>query len=151
MENKDLLSSAQNREVTQRREQTPKSLTPPTAIVDGVGTPFFLQPVNSSPNRKVMTTLRITLRLAALLLLLAPLAALRAVDVGPIVGAIRRDSWYGVGTVTKAVEASLGQPRMLFSAVVVRSANQHFETTSDCGILHGDDVGSRSEPRLFLG
>ena len=114
MENKDLLISAQNREGTQRREQTPKSLTPPTAKVDGVGTPFFLQPVNSSSNRKVMTTLRITLRLAALSLLLAPLAALTAGEDGPIVGAIRWDGWYGDGTVTMAVEASLGQPKFHF-------------------------------------
>ena len=110
MENKNFLISAQNREDTQRWEETPKSLTLPTAKVEGVGTPFFLQPVNSSPNRQVMTTLRITLRLAALFLLLAPLAALQAVDDGPIVGAIRWDGWYGEGTVTKAVEASLGQP-----------------------------------------
>ena len=56
----------------------------------------------------------ITLRLAALFLLLAPLAALRAGDDGPIVGAIRWDGWYGEGAVTKAVEASLGQPKYHF-------------------------------------
>ncbi|MFM9964189.1 MAG: hypothetical protein ACKV2Q_23540 [Planctomycetaceae bacterium] len=55
-----------------------------------------------------MTALRITLRLAALFLLVAPLAALQACDDGSIVGAIRWDRWYGDGTVTKAVEASLG-------------------------------------------
>ena len=56
----------------------------------------------------------ITLLLAALSLLLAPLAALQAGDDGPIVGAIRWDGWYGEGTVTKAVEASLGQPKYHF-------------------------------------
>jgi hypothetical protein len=61
-----------------------------------------------------MTTLRFTLRLAALFLLLAPLAALQAGDDGPIVGAIRWDGWYGDSTVTKAVEASLGQPKYHF-------------------------------------
>ena len=61
-----------------------------------------------------MTTLQIALRLAALSLLLAPRAALRAGDDGLIVGAIRRDGWYGEGTVTKAVEASLGQPKYHF-------------------------------------
>ena len=65
-----------------------------------------------------MTTLRITFRLAAVLLLLAPLAALRAGDDGPIVGAIRWDGWYGEGTVTKAVEASLGQPKYHFRSAV---------------------------------
>ncbi len=68
----------------------------------------------SSPNRKVMTTLRIILRLAALLLLFAPLAALRAGDDGAIVGAIRWDGWYRDGAVTKAVEASRGQPKYHF-------------------------------------
>ncbi|MFM9962467.1 MAG: hypothetical protein ACKV2Q_14740, partial [Planctomycetaceae bacterium] len=58
-----------------------------------------------------MTTLRITFRLAALSLLLAPLAALRTGDDGTIVSAIR---WDGEGTVTKAVEASLGQPKYHF-------------------------------------
>lgn len=47
-------------------------------------------------------------------LLLAPLATLRAGDDGPIVGAIRWDGWYGDATVTKAVEASLGQPKYHF-------------------------------------
>ena len=61
-----------------------------------------------------MTALRITLRLAALFLLLAPLGTLRAGDDGPIVGAIRWDGWYGDATVTKAVEASLGQPKYHF-------------------------------------
>jgi hypothetical protein len=61
-----------------------------------------------------MTTLRIALRLAALSLLLAPLGVLRAGDDGPIVGVIRWDGWYGEGTVTKAVEASLGQPKYHF-------------------------------------
>lgn len=61
-----------------------------------------------------MTTLRAALRLAALFLLLTPLAALRAGDDGPIVGAIRWDGWYGEGTVTKAVEASLGQSKYHF-------------------------------------
>lgn len=46
-------------------------------------------------------------------LLLAPLAAL-AVDGRPIVGAIRWDGWYGDRMVTKAVEASLGQPKYHF-------------------------------------
>ncbi len=55
-----------------------------------------------------------TLRLATLFLLLAPLAALRAGDDEPIVGAIRWDGCYGDGTVTKAVEASLGQPKYHF-------------------------------------
>ena len=59
-------------------------------------------------------TLRITLRLAALFLLLAPLAALQAGDDGPIVGAIYWDGWCGEGTVTKAVEASIGQPKYHF-------------------------------------
>ena len=54
------------------------------------------------------------LRRSALFLLLAPLAALQAGDEGPIVGAIRWDGWYGDGTVTKAVEASLGQPKYHF-------------------------------------
>ena len=61
-----------------------------------------------------MTTRRIALRLAALFLLLAALAALRAGEDEPIVGAIRWDGWYGDGTVTKAVEASLGQPKYHF-------------------------------------
>ncbi|MFM9963836.1 MAG: hypothetical protein ACKV2Q_21765, partial [Planctomycetaceae bacterium] len=65
-------------------------------------------------NRNAMTSFRITLRLAALFLLLAPLAALQSADDGPIVGAIRWDGWYGEGTVTKAVEASLGQPKYHF-------------------------------------
>lgn len=56
----------------------------------------------------------IAIRLAALCLLLAPLAALQAGDDGPIVGAIRWDGWYGDVTVTKAVEASLGQPKYHF-------------------------------------
>ena len=47
-------------------------------------------------------------------LLLAPLAALQAGDDGPIVGAIRWDGWYGDAGVTKAVEASLGQPKYHF-------------------------------------
>ena len=68
----------------------------------------------TSPNRKVKTTLRITLPLAALCLLLAPLGALRAGDDGCIVGAIRWDGWYVEGTATKAVEASLGQPKYHF-------------------------------------
>ena len=46
--------------------------------------------------------------------LLVPLAALQAGDEGPIVGAIRWDGWYGDGIVTKAVEASLGQPKYHF-------------------------------------
>ncbi len=54
------------------------------------------------------------LHLAALLLLLAPLAALQAGEDGPIVGAIRWDAWYGDGSATKAVEASLGQPKYHF-------------------------------------
>lgn len=53
------------------------------------------------------------LRLAALFLLLAPLAALRAGDDGPIVGAIRWDGCYGDGIATKDVEASIGQPNIL--------------------------------------
>ena len=59
-------------------------------------------------------TLRITLRLAALFLLLAPLGGLRAGDDEPVVGAICWGGWYGEGTVTKAVEASLGQPKYHF-------------------------------------
>ena len=47
-------------------------------------------------------------------LLLAPLAALQAGDDGPIVGAIRWDAWCGDGSVTKAVESSLGQPKYHF-------------------------------------
>jgi hypothetical protein len=47
-------------------------------------------------------------------LLLAPLAALCGADDRPIVGAIRWDGWYGDGVVTKAVEASLGQPKYHF-------------------------------------
>ena len=47
-------------------------------------------------------------------LLVAPLAALRAADEQPIVGAIRWDGWYGDGNVTKAVEATLGQPKYYF-------------------------------------
>ena len=37
-----------------------------------------------------------------------------AVAEEAIVGAIRWDGWYGDGTVTKAVEASLGQPKYHF-------------------------------------
>ncbi len=47
-------------------------------------------------------------------LLLAPLAALHGGDDAPIVGAIRWDAWYGEGSATKAVEASLGQPKYHF-------------------------------------
>ncbi len=47
-------------------------------------------------------------------LLLSLLGRLRAEDEGPIVGAIRWDGWYGDGNVTKAVEASLGQPKYHF-------------------------------------
>ena len=47
-------------------------------------------------------------------LLLAPLAALHGGDDAPIVGAIRWDAWYGDGGATKAVEASLGQPKYHF-------------------------------------
>ena len=54
------------------------------------------------------------LRRTALALLLAPLAALQAGDDAPIVGAIRWDAWYGAGGATKAVEASLGQPKYHF-------------------------------------
>ena len=61
-----------------------------------------------------MTALRITLRLAALSILLAPLAVLHAADDRPIVGAIRWDAWYGDASVTKSVEASLGQPKYHF-------------------------------------
>ena len=61
-----------------------------------------------------MTIKTTALLLAALSLLLAPLAALQAGDDGPIVGAIRWDGWYGDATVTKAVEASLGQPKYHF-------------------------------------
>ncbi len=46
--------------------------------------------------------------------LLAALSALHAADDSPIVGAIRWDAWYGDGGVTKAVEASLGQPKYHF-------------------------------------
>ncbi len=47
-------------------------------------------------------------------LLLAPMPALSADESQPIVGAIRWDGWYGDGTVTKAVEAALGQPKYHF-------------------------------------
>src|SRR5437016_498756 len=57
-------------------------------------------------NRRILT------QIAALLW--APLAALHAADDRPIVGAIRWDAWYGNGGVTKAVEASLGQPKYHF-------------------------------------
>lgn len=47
-------------------------------------------------------------------LILTSSAALIAADESPIVGAIRWDAWYGEGGVTKAVEASLGQPKYHF-------------------------------------
>ena len=48
-------------------------------------------------------------------LLLAPLAGFPAgLDSPPAVGAIRWDGWYGSGSVVKAVEASLGQPKYHF-------------------------------------
>ena len=47
-------------------------------------------------------------------LILTSSAALLAADETPIVGAIRWDAWYGEGGVTKAVEASLGQPKYHF-------------------------------------
>ena len=54
-------------------------------------------------------------------LLLTPVAAfcggrseVNTDGAAPIVGAIRWDAWYGEGSATKAVEASLGQPRYYF-------------------------------------
>src|SRR5438046_1625434 len=52
--------------------------------------------------------------LALTALLLSSFAASHAADEAPIVGAIRWDGWYGDGGVTKAVEASLGQPKYHF-------------------------------------
>ena len=49
-----------------------------------------------------------------LVVLFSALPALHAADAPPIVGAIRWDGWYGDGSVTKAVEASLGQPKYHF-------------------------------------
>src|SRR5437870_52907 len=46
--------------------------------------------------------------------LLAPLGVLHGSEDSPIVGAIRWDGWYGDGSATKAVEASLGQPKYHF-------------------------------------
>jgi hypothetical protein len=49
--------------------------------------------------------------------LLAVLLLIPAATLGeerPIVGAIRWDAWYGDGSVTKAMEASLGQPKYHF-------------------------------------
>ncbi|MEQ1861595.1 MAG: glycoside hydrolase family 99-like domain-containing protein [Chthoniobacteraceae bacterium] len=45
---------------------------------------------------------------------LAPLGVLHGSEDSPIVGAIRWDGWYGDGSVTTAVEASLGQPKYHF-------------------------------------
>ncbi len=47
-------------------------------------------------------------------LLIAQRETLRAAESAPIVGAIRWDAWYGSGGATKAVEASLGQPKYHF-------------------------------------
>ena len=49
--------------------------------------------------------------------LLAVLLLIPAATLGeerPIVGAIRWDAWYGDGSVKKAMEASLGQPKYHF-------------------------------------
>ncbi len=57
----------------------------------------------------------VSLRSALTTLQLAPLAALHAApEARPTVGAIRWDGWYGGGSVVKAVEASLGQPKYHF-------------------------------------
>lgn len=48
-------------------------------------------------------------------LLLVPLAVLHAgPEARPTVGSFRWDGWYGKGSVTKAVEALLGQPKYHF-------------------------------------
>ncbi len=52
--------------------------------------------------------------LTLIVALLASLVALHASDETPIVGAIRWDGWYGDGSVVKAVEFSLGQPKFHF-------------------------------------
>ena len=62
---------------------------------------------NQSPG--IPQPMRCILALAALLLV--PVTVLHAADDRPIVGAIRWDAWYGDGSTTKAVEATLGQPK----------------------------------------
>jgi Glycosyltransferase WbsX len=49
-----------------------------------------------------------------ILVALSLLSGAALCDERPIVGAIRWDAWYGDGDVTKAVEASLGQPKYHF-------------------------------------
>ncbi len=93
----------------------------------------------------------ITLRLAALSLLLTPLAALRADDDGPIVGAIRWDGWYGDATVTKAVEASLGQPKYYFRLPWFAQLQSDWKVLRASPARSGLPSDEMIQPRLHLG
>ena len=55
-----------------------------------------------------------TIAIVTVWMLFTPLAMLSGGDEPPIVGAIRWDGWYGDGSVVKAVEATLGQPKYHF-------------------------------------
>ena len=78
-------------------------------------------------------------------LLLTPVAALcggraevNTDGDAPIVGAIRWDAWYGEGGATKAVEASLGQPKY------------HFRLPWFARVVGGDNVSINGDSQTIV-